>query len=82
MRHIYCNISTSLGSLVHTHPNSNVDVVGVDLSPQVLADLLLAEELLEKLGAVFQVVTADPPLPRFSMLDAGGVVTRAPLHSA
>lgn len=63
-------------------PNSNVDVVGVNLSPQVLADPLLAEELLEKLGAVFQVVTADPPLPRFSVLDAGGVVTRAPLHPA
>lgn len=56
--------------------------MGVDLSPQVLADPLLAEKLLKKLGAVFQVVAADPPLPRFSMLDAGGIVTRAPLHPA
>lgn len=71
-----------LSSRARTHPNSDVDVVGVDLSPQVLADPLLAEELLEKLGAVFQVVAADPPLPRFPVLDAGGVVTRAPLHPA
>ena len=56
--------------------------MGVDLSPQVLADPLLAEKLLEKLGAIFQVVAADPPLPRFSVLDAGGIVTCAPLHSA
>lgn len=73
-----CNISTPLS---HTHPNSNIDVVGVDLSPQVLADPLLAKELFEKLGAIFQVVTADPPLPRFSMLDPGGFVARAPLHA-
>lgn len=66
---------------MQTHPNSNVDVVGVDLSPQILADPLLAEELLEKLGAVLQVVAADPPLPRLSVLDAGGVVACAPLHS-
>lgn len=65
-----------------THPNSDVDVVGVDLGPQVLADPLLAQELLEELGAVFQVVAADPPLPGLSMLDAGGVVARAPLHPA
>jgi len=65
-----------------THPDSHVDVLGVDLRPQVLADLLLAEELLEELGAVFQVVAADPPLPRFPVLDAGGVVARAPLHPA
>lgn len=65
-----------------THPNPNVDVLGIDLSPQVFADLLLAKELFEELGAVFQVVTADPPLPRFPMLDAGGFVARAPLHSA
>lgn len=65
-----------------THPNSDIDVLGVHLSPQVLADLLLAQELFEKLGAVFQVVAADAPLPRFPMLDAGGFVTRAPLHSA
>lgn len=71
-----------LSSRAPTHPNSDVDVVGVDLSPQVLADPLLAEELLEKLGAVFQVVAADPPLPRFPVLDAGGVVARAPLHPA
>lgn len=56
--------------------------MGVDLSPQVLADLLLAEELLEELGAIFQVVATDAPLPRFSVLDARGVVTCAPLHSA
>lgn len=56
--------------------------MGIHLSPQVLADPLLAEELLEKLGAVFQVVAADPPLPRFPVLDARGVVARAPLHSA
>lgn len=66
----------------HTHPNSNIDVLGINLSPQVFADLLLAQELFEKLGAVFEVVAADPPLPRFPMLDAGGFVTRAPLHSA
>lgn len=36
----------SLCLFVHTHPNSNVDVVGVDPSSQVLADPLLAEELL------------------------------------
>lgn len=71
-----------LGLFVRTHPNSDIDVVGVDLSPQVLADPLLAQELLEKLGAVFQVVAADPPLPGFPMLDAGGVVARAPLHAA
>lgn len=64
-----------------THPNSNVDVVGVNLSPEVFADPLLAEELLEELGAIFQVVATDPPLPRFSMLDAGGIVTCASLHS-
>lgn len=65
-----------------THPNSDVDVVGVDLSPQVLADPLLAQELLEELGAVFQVVAADAPLPRLAVLDARGVVARAPLHPA
>lgn len=82
--YIQCHISVPvlLCLFVHTHPNSDVDVVGVDLSPQVLADPLLAEELLEKLGAVFQVVAADPPLPRFPVLDAGGVVARAPLHAA
>lgn len=67
---------------VRTHPNSDVDVVRVDLSPHVLADPLLAEELLQELGAVLQVVAADPPLPRLAMLDAGGVVARAPLHPA
>lgn len=55
--------------------------MGIHQSPQVLADPLLAEELFEKLGAVFQVVTTDPPLPRFPMLDPGGIVTSAPLHS-
>lgn len=75
---IVYNISTPLS---HTHPNSNIDVVGVDLSPQVLADPLLAKELFEKLGAIFQVVTADPPLPRLSMLDTGWFVARAPLHA-
>lgn len=81
-RHIWCNIFTVSGlSCVYTHPNSNVDVVCIHLSPQVLADPLLAKELLEKLGAIFQVVATDSPLPRFSMLDAGGVVTCAPLHS-
>lgn len=65
-----------------THPNSDVDVVGVDLSPQVLADPLLAQELLEELGAVFQVVAADAPLPRLAVLDAWRVVARAPLHPA
>lgn len=65
-----------------THPNSDVDVVGVDLSPQVLADPLLAQELLEELGAVFEVVSADAPLPRLAVLDARGVVARAPLHPA
>lgn len=56
--------------------------MGVHLGPQVLADPLLAEELLEELGAVFQVVAADPPLPRLPVLDAGGVVAGAPLHAA
>ncbi len=56
--------------------------MGVDLGPQVLADPLLAQELLEELGAIFQVVTADPPLPRFPVLDARGVVACAPLHAA
>lgn len=65
-----------------THPNSNVDVVGVHLRPEVFADPFLSEEPLEELGAVFQVVSADPPLPRLSVLDAGGVVARAPLHPA
>lgn len=74
---IYC-----LFLLNRTHPDPDVDVLGIDLSPQVFADLLLAEELLEELGAVFQVVPADPPLPRFPVLDAGGFVARAPLHSS
>lgn len=71
-----------VNSGLHTHPNSNVDVLSINLSPQVFADLLLAQELFQELGAVFQIVAADPPLPRFPMLDAGGFVTRAPLHSA
>lgn len=65
-----------------THPNSHIDVVGVDLSPQVLADPLLAQELLEELGAVLQVVAADAPLPGLAVLDAWRVVARAPLHAA
>lgn len=64
------------------HPSANVDVVGFHVSPQVLADSLLSEELLQKLGAVLEVVPANPPLPRFPVLDAGGVVTRAPLHAS
>lgn len=76
------NFGRPLSSALHTHPDSNVDVLGIDLSPQVFADLLLAQELFQELGAVFQIVAADPPLPRFPMLDAGGLVTRAPLHSA
>ena len=56
--------------------------MGVDLRPEVLADPLLAQELLEELSAVFQVVPADPPLPGLAVLQAGGVVTRAPLHPA
>lgn len=56
--------------------------MGFDLSPQVLADPLLAQELLEELGAVFQVVAADTPLPRLAVLDARRVVARAPLHPA
>lgn len=35
-----------------TNLNSHIDVMDVDLSPHVLADSLLAEELLQKLGAV------------------------------
>lgn len=66
----------------HTHPCANVDVVGFHLSPQVLADSFLSEELLQKLGAVFEVVATNPPLPRLPMLDAGGIVTRAPLHAS
>jgi hypothetical protein len=65
-----------------THPDSDVNVVGVDLRPQVFADPLLAQELLEKFGAVFQVVTADPPLPCLAMLYSWGVIARASLHSA
>lgn len=74
--------SASVSASATTHPNSDVDVVGVDLSPQVLADPLLAQELLEELGAVFQVVAADAPLPRLAVLDAWRVVARAPLHPA
>lgn len=78
---LFClSLSTCQHSL--THPDSNVNVVGVDLRPQVFADPLLAQELLEKFGAVFQVVTADPPLPCLAMLYSWGVIARAPLHSA
>lgn len=79
MRGLTCCTSTFYLS---THPDTNVDVVGIDLRPKVFADPLLAEELFEELGAVFQVVSTDPPLPRFSVLDPRGVVTRAPLHPA
>ena len=64
------------------YPDSDVDVVGVNLCPEVLADPLLPQELLEELGAVFQVVPADPPLPCFPVLQTGGVVASAPLHPA
>lgn len=76
------NFNVDASASATTHPNSDVDVVGVDLSPQVLADPLLAQELLEELGAVFQVVAADAPLPRLAVLDAWRVVARAPLHPA
>lgn len=56
--------------------------MGVHLSSKVLADPLLAEEPLEELGAVLEVVAAHPPLPRFPVLDAGRVVAGAALHAA
>lgn len=79
MRGLTCCINTFCLS---THPDTNVDVVSIDLRPKVFADPLLAEKLFEELGTVFQVVSTDPPLPRFSVLDPGGVITCAPLHPA
>lgn len=65
-----------------THPDAGVYIVCVDLSPQVLANPFLAQELLEEPGAVLQVVSTHSPLPRFTLLHAWSVVTCAALHTA
>lgn len=53
----------------------------VHLGPQVFADPLLPQELLQELGAVLEVVPADAPLPGLAVLQAGGVVAGAALHA-
>lgn len=64
-----------------TDPNPHIDIMGVDVGPQVLADPLLAQELLEELGAVLQIIPTDAPLPGLAVLQAGRVVARAALHA-
>jgi len=54
--------------IVEVHPGSQV-LVG--LPPQ---------ELLDKLVAVFQVVTAAAPLPSLAVLQVRGLITGATLH--
>lgn len=64
-----------------TYPNPNIDIMGVNMGPQVLADPLLAQELFEELGAVLQIISTDTPLPSLAVLQAGRVVARAALHA-
>lgn len=56
--------------------------MSVDLGTQVLADPFLPQELLEKLGAVFQIVPTYAPLPGLAVLQTRRIVTGAALHAS
>lgn len=53
----------------------------VHLGPQVFANPLLTQEFLQKLGAVFEVVSTNTPLPGLAVLQVRGVVAGATLHA-
>lgn len=53
----------------------------VHLGPQVFANPLLTQEFFQELGAVFEVVSTNAPLPGLAVLQVWGVVTGAALHA-
>lgn len=53
----------------------------VHVCSQVLVGAF-AQELLDKLVGVFEVVSAASPLPRLAVLQVRGFVTRAALHAS
>lgn len=73
--------TSSLKSTLH-RPDADINVVRVYLGTQVLADSFLPQELLEKLGAVFQIVPAYTPLPGLAVLQTRRIVAGAALHTS
>jgi len=55
--------------------------VDVHLGPQVFANPLLTQEFFQELGAVFEVVSTNAPLPGLAVLQVRGVITGAALHA-
>lgn len=53
----------------------------VHASAQVLVGAF-AQEVLDKLVSVFEVVATASPLPRLAVLQVRGLITRAALHAS
>ena len=64
-----------------TYLHAHVGVVHVHARTQVLVGAL-AQEVLDKLVAVLEVVSAAAPLPGLAVLQVGGLVAGAALHAA
>ena len=64
-----------------TYLHAHIGVVHVYTCAQVLVGAL-AQEVLDKLVAVLEVVSAAAPLPGLAVLQVGGLITGAALHAA
>lgn len=67
--------------LLHTHLHAHIRVVHVHACTQVFVGAF-AQEVLDKLVGVFEVVSTASPLPRLAVLQVRGLVTCAALHTS
>lgn len=73
-----CTTSSNTAPL-HTHLHAHVSVVHVHAGTQVLVGAF-AQEVLDKLVAVLQVVSTAAPLPGLAVLQVWCFITGATLH--
>lgn len=78
INNIKCTASINTAPL-YTHLHAHVSVVHVHAGTQVLIGAF-AQEVLDKLVAVLEVVATAAPLPGLSVLQVWGFIAGATLH--
>lgn len=68
-------------SNLHTYLHAHICIVHVHACTQVFVGAF-AQEVLDKLVCIFEVVSAASPLPRLAVLQVRRLVTRAALHAS
>lgn len=67
--------------ILHTYFHAHICIVHVHACTQVFVGAF-AQEVLDKLVGIFEVVSTASPLPRLAVLQVWGLITRAALHAS